>query len=596
MDSKRFFFITLLALLLIPGVAFSQRNISQTSAESGYPAVAVNEDGVILVCWPEGGHEAGTLYYSVFKDGEWSPPRNAQLTVYEIWFPQLDVDSQGKFHLAYADGRSRLNREIYHAVYDPDSGWGSGTMIWKSEENSAWQRISIENDRIHILWHHENADPYLGHDIVMQNKMVDEDFWPSAYERISWTAHDNSTHPDFKVLNDKVYVCYMEGIGDSGPWRIFYKEAPRGSAWRTIPEEEVAGLGYRPSLAVDDDGNAYVVWSTKTGNYFVREKINGSWKASQIISNKFSPQQFGDIRHRNRVLVATWAQQDAGGQSAYYAKKTVGGKWELPVQIAQGSSALFPRVWLDGNGYAHFVWQDRGDIYYQKLSVPPPDPFLQLSTPSLSFTVEGVNPDPAVFTVKNIGERVLKYSVSVDQPWLSVAPVSGSLKKDEEDEIQVAVDAVDLDEGTYTATIEVSSNEAINSPQKVTVTLVVLAPPIYPPLNFQGEVIQNKALFYVEYIHKLTWESNPQNRDITAYRIYEVDGVNHIFLEEVPASTKEFTRRHISKAKPYTYEVWAVDKKGRTGNEPATLTLGAAASTPSAEKGIRSLSVIQWRR
>jgi hypothetical protein len=593
MKRKNTLFISVLVLLLIPYSIYGERNISRTSAESGYPAVAVNQEGTILVVWPEGGHEAGTLYYSVFKDGNWSSPADTKLTRHLIWFPQLDVDSEGKFHLTYADGRSRLNREIYHAVYDPDEGWSSATMIWDSQENSAWSRISIDNDRVFILWHHENSGKYLGHDIVMQSKMKDEDFWPTAYERISWTADDNSTHPDFEVRDDIVSACYMEGIGDAGPWRIFFKQGRRGAAWNNVQEEQVTGLGYRPSLAVDTEGGVHIVWATKDGNYYYRSKENGQWRGTQVISDRYSPQQFGDLRHRSKVLVATWAQKDASGQSAYYAKKNVGGSWDTPVQITQGSSALYPRVWLDGNGYAHFVWQDHGNIFYEKVAAPPPDPFLQLSTQSLAFVVEGANPDPTTFTVKNIGERVLNYTAGVDQDWLSVTPTSGSLQKEEEDELQVVVDAVEMDEGTYTGHIEISSSEAINSPQSLTVTLEVLAPPIYPPLNFSGLVMENKALFYREYMHKLTWEPNPQNRDITSYRIYEIDGVNTIFLTELPASTLQYTRRHIDKTKEYTYELWAVDEKGRTGDEPATLTLNAATSAVNRDRSSRGTRIIK---
>jgi hypothetical protein len=590
MDSKKLFIIGCLVLLLIPFQMYGQlRNISNTGAESGYPAVAVNDQGVILVCWPEGGHEAGTLFYSFFKDGTWSNPKNTKLTRYQIWFPQLAVDAAGKFHLGYSDGKSRLNREIYHAVFDPNTeAWSSGTMIYNSEENSAWQRISIDKERIYILWHHENAGKYLGHDIVYQSKMNNVDFWPSSYERLTWTADDNSTHPDFEVSNDRVYAVFMEGVGDSGPWRIFYKESARGAAWQNVPVEELSGSGYRPALTIDNDKNVYVVWSTKSGTYMAREKINGIWRGTTVISDKFSPQQFGDIHHRNSVVVATWAQQDQLGQSPYYAKKNAGGTWEKPVQIAQGASGLFPRVWIDGNGYAHFVWQDRGDIFYDKFAVPPPDPFLQVDPQSFGFTIEGQNPDPATLLVRNIGEKVLNYTVTVDSDWMVVAPTSGNLKKDEEDELLLTIDARTVDEGVHTGIIEFTSNEAINSPLQVSVTLDVLAPPIYPPANFAGEILENKALFYREYMHELTWEANPLNRDIEKYRIYEIDGVNTIFLAELPATTFEYERRHTLLGKAYTYELWAVDNKGRTGNEPARVTMGGPSLNQEKENNDKS--------
>ncbi len=588
----RYFRIFLILTLIIPLAVYGAENISRTGSDSGFPSIAVNEEGVILAVWPEGGPEAGILWFNVYKNGQWSGALNAKITSLQGWSPQLDVDSEGKFHIAFADGKSRLNREIYHAVYDPDTNaWSNPEMIWRSEENSAWQKIDIEGDRLFIVWHHENANPYLGHDIVMQSKLIEETSWPSAYERFVWTANDNSTHPAFKVFNDKIHVVYMEGIGDSPPWRLYYKEAMRGSQWRDVPKFEIAGVGYRPELEVDDNGDVHLVYATKTGNFMYRSKINGTWKGSQSISNKYSKQQFGDLRYNNNILVACWIQSDSSGESAYYAKKVIGGKWELPVQIEPGTDALFPRVWIDDNGYAHFVWRDRGDIYYKKVAVPPADPFIQLEPRSLSFTVEGQNPDPLNFMVKNIGEKSLNYTLNVDQDWLTATPTNGNLVQDEEQETQVTVDAYNLDEGTYTGTIEVSSKQAINSPQTVTVHLEVLAPPIYPPLNFSGQVLENKALFYREYIHKLTWESNPLNRNIESYRVYELDGVNNIFLEELPATTFEYTRRHTLKGKSYNYELWAVDDKGRTGKDPAKITIGGSSTNNKKEKSDTTNSI-----
>ncbi|MFQ6037004.1 MAG: hypothetical protein ACE5LV_00140 [Candidatus Aminicenantales bacterium] len=579
MKIRREIFTIFLAVLVAAGNSFGVRRIDVGSTSSGAPAVAVNKAGLVLVVWVQDVNKdgnAGTLYYSVFKDGDWSTPKNVGITLNLAWTPQLDIDSKGRFHLAYADGASRLNREIYHAVYDPDTGWSNATMIWNSPENSAWHKIDVNEDIVHIVWYHEHVDPYKGEDIVMQYKGVDEQDWLGLYERISYTAHEKSIHPAFKVRNGRVYVCYMEGVDLKLPWRIFYQEADRGSNWINVPREKLADLGYYPEMDVDEQGDVHIVWSNKTGNFTYRQRVNGNWRAPEIISNKFAPLQFGDIRYKNNLLVATWVQNDALGTSTYYSKKSKKGEWDLPVQIDQGTAAYAPRVWLDDNGYAHFVWEDSRKIYYERISMPIPDPFIQLSTNSLSFTVEGANPEPETFTVKNIGEKGLNYTISTDQDWLSVTPVSGQLDKEEEHEIQVTVDAMELDEGTYTGTIEISSPQAVNSPQQVIVTLEVLAPPIYPPLNFKGEVIENMALFYREYLHKLSWEANPQNRDITHYRLYEIDGVNTILLEEFDASTFEYTRRHINPNKVYNYELWAVDKKGRTGTEPATLTLGSA--------------------
>jgi len=43
--------------------------------------------------------------------------------------------------------------------------------------------------------------------------------------------------------------------------------------------------------------------------------------------------------------------------------------------------------------------------------------------------------------------------------------------------------------------------------------------------------------------------------------------------------------------KSYTYELWAVDNKGRTGNDPATVTLGGSSQNLKKENNEKSTSI-----
>jgi hypothetical protein len=600
MNMKKFLILCSFSILLFSSV-YGKVNISQNDSWSSRPSVAVNKDGVVLVVWVENDreYESGPFYYRVKKEGEWSAVKKVGIIAKTGWTPLLDVDANGIFHLTYSDGFSVYDREVYYCAYDPDSGWQSPEMIYLSPHNSAWPKIDIEGDRIHIGWTHRNTSPYIGGDIVMISKKMGEKNWPNNYERISWSANNISGHIAFKVKNDKIFASYMEGTADHGPWRLLYKEAPRGSSWQTVPVEgPLYPNAYYPELEIDDNDDIHVIWGNREGNMPYRTKVGNTWKANEIISNMYTPRQMPDLRYKNSMLVAAFTQSTAdSGIDLFYASKVIGGNWETPAKVAEGAEASHPRVWIDDNAFAHFVWEEKGgvggkrDISYERIAVGTSDPFLGVSPQTLSFTVEGVNPDPTSIFVKNIGKESLDYKITVDQDWVSVTPTSGTLKKEEEDELQCLVDAVGLEEGTHNATIEVSSKEAINSPRYVNILLEVLAPPIYPPDNFTGQVLENKALFYREHIHELTWEANSLNRDIEKYVIYEIDGVNAYFLAEIPATTFEYTRRHTTKGKTYTYELWAVDEKGRTGNDPATVTLGGTSAMENKEKDSRTSSI-----
>jgi hypothetical protein len=586
MDVKRLLIICLLPLFLLSLNAFGVKNVSQSGQFSLRPTIAINKDGMVMVVWLEQPLEKdyGTIYYRTKIGGNWSSAKNAGVTWKAAWTPMLSVDAEGNFHMAWSDGFSSQAREIYYSMYKTSSGaWTAREMVYWSPNNSSWPKIDVKEGRIDIGWAHRHEGTWEGGDIVTISKRISDANWPNSYERISFTANDICNHPACKARDDVLYLSYMEGSGETGPWNLRFKHAKRGSNWSTVHQATLDPNGYYPELTVDHNDDPHVVWSSRRGAFYYRTRKGGSWKATEIISNFFAPRQMGDIRYRNGILVSTFVQETVGGREAYYTVKTLQGEWSKPTLLADGTDARHPKVWIDDNANAHIVWQDisggHTDVFYEQVAVPSPDPFIQASPESLSFIIEGVNPEPTSLFLKNIGQDPLDYTVKVNQDWLSVAPISGKLKEGEEDELQVTIDAIDLDEGTYTAAIQITSPQAVNSPRDVGVTLEVLAPPIFPPLNFAGEVMENSGLFYTEYMHRLTWEPNPQNRDIELYRIYYREGENYVYLDELPSSTLEYTRRNIKANKTFTYELWAVDDKGRTGDEPATLTIGGTTST-----------------
>jgi hypothetical protein len=84
---------------------------------------------------------------------------------------------------------------------------------------------------------------------------------------------------------------------------------------------------------------------------------------------------------------------------------------------------------------------------------------------------------------------------------------------------------------------------------------------ISPPLNFQGEMIENLALFYHETLIELKWEPNPLNDDVQGHRLYELDQGQNL-LAELPASQFSFTLRNMDKSRAYRFALTAVDSQG----------------------------------
>jgi len=96
---------------------------------------------------------------------------------------------------------------------------------------------------------------------------------------------------------------------------------------------------------------------------------------------------------------------------------------------------------------------------------------INLNRSQLKFTAlsSGISSPNQEIWIKNTGQGTLNWTVSDNASWLTCSPGSGT----NSGIITVSVNASGLGSGTYTASISVSSSDASNSPQTVSVQLIV---------------------------------------------------------------------------------------------------------------------------
>lgn len=97
---------------------------------------------------------------------------------------------------------------------------------------------------------------------------------------------------------------------------------------------------------------------------------------------------------------------------------------------------------------------------------------------------------------------------------------------------------------------------------------------IYAPLNIMGQKVSNRSLSQIEYINFLTWQENPNNENITKYRIYQVGGVNQVLLAELNSSTFRYFHRNVIKNRSYNYQIRAVSSDNREGDSASISIIG----------------------
>ncbi|MBI2931981.1 MAG: choice-of-anchor D domain-containing protein, partial [Planctomycetes bacterium] len=103
------------------------------------------------------------------------------------------------------------------------------------------------------------------------------------------------------------------------------------------------------------------------------------------------------------------------------------------------------------------------------------DPTIGLSTTTLSFIAPsgGPSPSPQAFYVSNTGTGTLRWTGTDDATWLSVSPRKGRSRTGQSRKVRASVDTTGLADGVYSATITITDNTATNSPQTISVSLLV---------------------------------------------------------------------------------------------------------------------------
>jgi pectin methylesterase-like acyl-CoA thioesterase len=116
-------------------------------------------------------------------------------------------------------------------------------------------------------------------------------------------------------------------------------------------------------------------------------------------------------------------------------------------------------------------------------------PILDVSGTAFSFTASesGANPADQALTVSNTGSGTVNWSIDTtgEPNWLTITPTSGSLTNGTNEPVTLSVDITGLSAGSYSYAFDVSDPAAANSPQNISVQLLVgSAGVIYVPADF----------------------------------------------------------------------------------------------------------------
>lgn len=567
----------------------SAQRISKNGRYASWPAIAINNAGVMMACFAQDtGDGFLDIYYNMsFDKGDnWEGDKRIYSIEKEPKCVDLDADANGNFHLIYSDGVASAEREIYHREFKNNS-WGPETQISTSIDNANWCEVACDGTKVHIVWYQELGG---GNKPTIYLKTRNDDgSWPSTPEDVMKDSSNGGVYPCVAAAGGNVYVAWQRQnySGDSLQSKEAVFREKRGNSWQpTVP----LGSWAYPGIAADTLGNAHVIWSDQSKAKYKMKRSDDSWEDMIQVDTSAATVGFYQVEFKNNTLIAVFMQNSTRGSddySVWYRTRQISqggfGPFGPAIETSSGRRSDLPHAAMDNEGYAHLLWTDEfvetdGDpnVFYNKFLVGgPAAPFIALDKYTISYTItQGDTAPPQTFQVKNAGPGTLDFQVTSLSEFVTVSPASGE-SSGEWIPFTIDIDTT-IPIGLNTGKVQITSDQADNSPVELTVSATILQPPIFPPLNFKGVQESNGSAFYREYVNHLTWEANTANEDITHYKItieFEKNNMSTTQIIEIESSNLEYVHHSVDPNSEYTYTIQAVDENGAEG-QTATVIIG----------------------
>ena len=163
-----------------------------------------------------------------------------------------------------------------------------------------------------------------------------------------------------------------------------------------------------PRVAIDDAGDATVVWDRSSGakelvEAATRSAATGSFSEPVVLSNESEPaiHPFAAMNAEGDTAV-TWTAFNGTVELAQVAVQPVGGMFDKAVGVSsEGANAAFPQVALDGRGDPSVVWtlESGGDLIVQYAAGTPSGTFPAAQDLAFLSWAPSIAEDPAGDTV-----------------------------------------------------------------------------------------------------------------------------------------------------------------------------------------------------
>ncbi|NLG64782.1 MAG: hypothetical protein GX537_04175, partial [Actinobacteria bacterium] len=357
------------------GVWSTPEQVCDDEAMANDPVLAVGPQGQLYVTWWDyrisGGEGASEIFVAERIAGVWSADVN--VNDYPLWIeqqaPAIAVDPLGNVTLVWQDTREGT-ADIYFAEHPLAGDWSANARVGQSggAASKEWADFAVDAEGGgYALWIDDRNE---GYDLFFRYRTPEGVWQPS--EQV------NRTNPVYffsQVAIDvdatgRAYAVWASDV----PRDVYFAVRSITGTWsleERVNDDIGAAAQYDPDIAVDDNGNAYVIWSDSRDDvsdiFFAYRSASGVWSDN---NEKVRPDASGGYQAVPAIAVdaagnayAVWEDESFNGEvDIYAAVRPANGTWGLSKLVNDDHLAWRyqsdPDITVSPLGYAYAVWED----------------------------------------------------------------------------------------------------------------------------------------------------------------------------------------------------------------------------------------------
>jgi hypothetical protein len=353
--------------------------IENLDTHVGVQALGADDHGNALAVWRQ--IDPGGYYYSIYvnqyvADQGWGDPVLVETLPGNAFYPDLVVIGEGKAIAVWKHQNGTVS-DLYASRFDPDTGWGTPESIHESS-GFIYDFVKVAMDatgNAFVVWL-ESDGSYIYSSVYASRYDAGTAQWgtPSLLENSPGSV-TNLYAPNPQISMDDsgnaMAVWYQnDGVGYS----IYANRYEAGLGWQTpVLLETQGGDAYSPSLLLDKNGNATVMWDHSDGSVYATRYVPGTgwgtvtqFKNSSALNNLYGPPHMA-LDHATGDVIAVWEM----ASFLYSSRFVEGSGWTAPVLIeSMNGNALHPELWAlypeiatDQDGNATVVWEQYETVF-----------------------------------------------------------------------------------------------------------------------------------------------------------------------------------------------------------------------------------------